>query len=74
MKRQGLVLDIEDPDERFRVKLNIQGLHIEGEGVWCEDLISRSNQGDLPKLNSLVWCEISDIEPNLGFYYGYVQY
>lgn len=74
MKRQGLVIDINDPEERFRVKIHIPSLHEEGDGIWCEDLISRSTQGDLPKLNSMVWCEIALNEPSLGFYYGYVQY
>ena len=72
--KQGTVIDNIDPKGRYRVKINIASLHDTGDGIWCEDVLERSSQGDTPEIDTMVWCEISDNEPSLGFYFGYVKY
>ena len=71
---QGKVLDNNDPLERDRVLISISGLHNEDEGIWMEDILSRSYQGDVPEIDTMVWCDIDISDPSLGYYYGYVKY
>jgi len=71
---QGKVLDDNDPLERDRILVSIDGLHNEDEGIWMQDVLSRSYQGDVPEIGTMVWCDIDNSDPSLGYYYGYVKY
>jgi len=74
MYYQGKVIDNNDPQGRYRLKINIPEKHEENDGIWCEDILSRYNQGNLPEVDTMVWCAIDNRDSSLGFYFGYVKY
>lgn len=73
-KFRAVVVDVDDPDKRGRVRVKCPKVLGEGKSKWCEvcSPVAYEDHGDfcLPKKDDTVWVEFENGNPNKPIYVG----
>lgn len=73
-KYRAIVVDVDDPEKRGRIKVTCPKVFGEGKSPWCQPCVpyAYDNGGDfvLPKLNDFVWVEFEDGDVRYPIYTG----
>lgn len=73
-KYRAIVVDVQDPEHRGRIKVNCPKVYGEAKSPWCQPCLSYAidSAGDfvLPKLNDFVWVEFEEGDVRYPIYTG----